>query len=344
MIQFLLCAALSLSFAITIVSAEQEHNRIPDTFVDTDYRIERGFVHPVAAANLLEDLLFHGVPTDDEEVNTAALKKIGDAGQTIVDQYATEQYTAALQNFTKPEHHMSFQHSLVYYLEQLDGPSRERTNEIVSNFAAASILEDDTGTAHVYLSAPGMAALDNHTDTTDIVVLQLDGAKEWTLCTAAASIGTEFLPQDDHEDFDKKLNSCSTYHSGEMEALTCERTILHPGDVLFLPRRVVHSARALQETFSAHLTIGYKEEEMCYRNNSDGDFDNGSPHVGRRRLCDGGCDECCDGTICSCDESCDDGCDYAFGQSCDSSCDSGCDQYSKCSCNCYCDASCDWFG
>ena len=33
----------------------------------------------------------------------------------------------------------------------------------------------DGDTAHVYISSPGAAALDNHTDTTEILVLQLHG-------------------------------------------------------------------------------------------------------------------------------------------------------------------------
>ena len=54
-----------------------------------------------------------------------------------------------------------------------------------------------------------------------------------------------------------KLPKCSTYSEEEMATLDCERVITPPGDVLYLPRRTVHSARAV-EGFSVHLTIGYK--------------------------------------------------------------------------------------
>lgn len=68
-------------------------------------------------------------------------------------------------------------------IEETSGPARERSSGIISNVAASSILDDDFGTVHLYMSAPETAALNNHTDVTDIAVLQLDGAKEWLLCT-----------------------------------------------------------------------------------------------------------------------------------------------------------------
>jgi len=279
--QFIAAITTILIVADCSVLVVENTNRIPGEFVDKVYRIERGFVPPVATANLLDDLLFQGVPTEDEEDQfpVSALKKIGDAGQKIAEQHDIQEYAEAMQNFTKPEHHMHFDHSLVYYMEHLRGASRQRTNEIVSDFAAASILEDGLGTVHLYMSAPGTAALDNHTDSTDIVVLQLDGVKEWTLCTAKERSTTDadnvptgepsWLHQIDS--ISHKLNSCSTYHTEEMDQLDCHRTMLLPGDVLFLPRHMVHSARALSETYSAHLTFGYSENDMCYWNTVDDD-------------------------------------------------------------------------
>ena len=101
------------------------------------------------------------------------------------------------------------------------------------------ILEDD-GTIHLYLSSRNAAALANHTDVTDIFVLQLDGAKEWTLCEE-----TGF----DTDKFRDKLSTCTTYSDFEIDNLVCKRTTLHPGDALYLPKRVVHSARASEEMF-----------------------------------------------------------------------------------------------
>lgn len=49
-----------------------------------------------------------------------------------------------------------------------------------------------------------------------------------------------------------------------MEQLNCKRTVLHPGDALFLPRRIVHSACVSSCLFSAHLTFGFNVQVMCW--------------------------------------------------------------------------------
>lgn len=89
-----------------------------------------------------------------------------------VEQYDVVDFGLALQRFTSADYDTfnpdaNEMHSLVYYLEQMDGPSLKRSNKI-----ASTSFIDDGGSIHLYLSTPGTAALDNHTDTTDIVVLQ----------------------------------------------------------------------------------------------------------------------------------------------------------------------------
>ena len=115
-------------------------------------------------------------------------------------------------------------------------------------------------------------------------------------------------------------------------SLVCERVITTPGDVLFLPRRTLHSARAVtndegHSSGSIHLTIGlgikYHKSKGAMA----------SLRQGHRRLdddagcaasCDGSCDPDCD------DASCDDaGCDDAScdGASCDQpGCDGECEK------------------
>ena len=45
-----------------------------------------------------------------------------------------------------------------------------------------------------------------------------------------------------------RLSTCATYDVGEMSALDlCSRLTLYPGDLLFVPERSVHSARALDD-------------------------------------------------------------------------------------------------
>lgn len=51
-----------------------------------------------------------------------------------------------------------------------------------------------------------------------------------------------------------KLDSCTTFRKDEIASLNCVRTTLSPGDVLFLPRRVVHSARALSTTMTGRVS------------------------------------------------------------------------------------------
>lgn len=107
-------------------------------------------------------------------------------------------------------------------------------------------------------------------------------------------------------------------------------TVLYPGDALFLPRHVVHSVRATSDSFSAHLTFGFRNdnEELATFRSSHRQL------AYQFKNCDDNCDAntgCCDD---NCDEqncwwlgptdtecSCDSGCDCGQAASCDSSCD-----------------------
>ena len=169
-------------------------------------------------------------------------------------------------------------------------------------------------TAHVYISGHGASALPNHTDVTEIVVLQLLGRKEWLYCRAkprAAGFAATLFPLEAN-----KLVKCETYDDAEMNsgALDCERVVTSPGDVLFLPRRTVHSARAVDGNYSVHLTIGIKSPRRARRRASD------DRESADRRL-QTALDDC----TTSCDSSCSDQCD---DMGCDSEgCDgSGCDE------------------
>lgn len=299
----------------------------PEFVATPTYRIERQFVANLTAQKVLHDLVHQGVPLESEDdlFPREAVRKIGDAGQKDVSQYDVAEYSSVLQHFSTPEYHhppgsSNNKHSVVYYIEQTDGPSLERAKEILSNVASPSILGNG-GTAHLYMSAPGTSALGNHTDTTDIVVLQLAGVKEWYLCSDnSSSPDSAALRGAGGTAFSRKLNACSTYDTSEMENSSlmgdCQRTTLHPGDVLFLPRRVVHSARALADTFSAHLTFGYQEDQMCPVWNSESWYGHHS-----RKLC----------YSCGCNQSCDSGCDPGTWQSrCDTRCDSSCDRVCGC--------------
>ena len=348
---------------------------ISSTFTDESFRIARQLVADRDARALLQRLVHDGVPQGgtDETFTPESVKAMGDAGERSDDQPAVADYAGALQNYLSDEDRPDSLSSLIYYMEQLDGPALRRSDAMIGEVATNSVLEDG-GTIHLYLSAPGASALGNHTDTTDIVVLQLDGAKEWFLCAKPEEVKEQHSPEE-FELFSKKLSSCSSYSAPEIDHnLDCERTILYPGDALFLPRRTVHSARALSDQFSAHLTFGFNEDEFCRaygtnkqksiaaRNsrflrrlsssssssssssdsssdsNSSSDDCDSSDSGNCRRVCDRSCDRKCDGT---CDKSCNNDCDSLIFFSCDSSCDFSCDTDcddecdAGCSCECY---------
>jgi len=267
------------------------------------------------------------------------VKLIGEAGRKVNDQPLAENYNALLREFSNDNYHedTNAKESLVYYVEQIDGEPFERSKEMINNVTPNSVLEDG-GTVHLYMSSPDAAALDNHTDTTDIVVVQLEGEKEWLLCADPSSASQDYQTtmassvrggrggQD--LAMSRKLNGCSTYDDIEMDHLDCKRTVLRPGDALFLPRRTVHSARALSSKYSAHLTFGFNEDTMCWdyqtkqipsssTNDNDGD--------GHRML------QSIDnipGTNIHCAKVCNSGCDSFWNRSCVRyrifSCDLGC--------------------
>ena len=164
-------------------------------------------------------------------------------------------------------------------------------------------------TAHVYMSNGDASALENHTDVTEILVVQLLGRKAWLYCTADESDSPQWLTP--KTTLPAKLSKCTTYDATEMtdSSLTCQHVVTAPGDMLFLPRRTVHSARAVSGEISVHLTLGVTTGVVLPVELNV-----------RRRLeeCATGCDETCDP---SCDEA---GCD---GTGCDGAgCDgSGCD-------------------
>jgi hypothetical protein len=122
--------------------------------------------------------------------------------------------------------------SAVLRLENLDraaAPTREAYESMESvlaplNSGATQLFDFARGdTPHVYISSPGAAALDNHTDTTDVLVVQLSGTKRWFVCstaaaTAAAAVGPVTLGFA-RPPSESKLEQCTTYSAEEMASL-----------------------------------------------------------------------------------------------------------------------------
>jgi hypothetical protein len=94
--------------------------------------------------------------------------------------------------------------------------------------------------ANAYLTPPGAAGLAPHHDTHDVFVLQVAGSKRWTLREPVLEAPLARHPSD--------------HDTAAAQPVLLEAE-LRPGDALYLPRGVVHSAAA-QQGLSLHLTVG----------------------------------------------------------------------------------------
>lgn len=94
--------------------------------------------------------------------------------------------------------------------------------------------------ANAYLTPAGAVGLAPHHDTHDVFVMQLHGTKHWTLREPVV---------------EAPLRRHRTDAARAREQPVLFETELRPGSCLYIPRGVVHSARA-QEGVSLHLTVG----------------------------------------------------------------------------------------
>ena len=94
--------------------------------------------------------------------------------------------------------------------------------------------------ANAYLTPAGASGFAPHHDTHDVLVLQVEGTKRWTVREPLVEAPLE-------------------RHRSDHEAAAAQPVlfddVLEPGDCLYLPRGFVHSAAAQTEA-SLHLTIG----------------------------------------------------------------------------------------
>jgi hypothetical protein len=104
-------------------------------------------------------------------------------------------------------------------------------------------LESELGIAfqtNLYLSPPGSGGFKVHYDTHDVFVLQLVGSKNWELFESELKLP---LRGQDHEKSETGPGPCT------------RRFTLRPGDLVYIPRGIYHSARAGEE-MSLHATLG----------------------------------------------------------------------------------------
>lgn len=100
---------------------------------------------------------------------------------------------------------------------------------------------------NLYMTPAGAQGAPLHPDVQDVLVLQVDGAKEWFVHEKTAEICLEsltWLPE---------LRGPVTVPREEPPLI--ERAVLETGDFLYLPRGVPHKAVASAGSASLHLTV-----------------------------------------------------------------------------------------
>ena len=105
---------------------------------------------------------------------------------------------------------------------------------------------------NVYLSPPGVQGAHMHSDIHDVWAVHLEGAKDWWLYE-----GRIHEPREDLS-YLRLLAPSGLRSAYEREAVdlpVAEQPRLQPGDVLYMPRGLVHKAIAGQQGHSLHLAI-----------------------------------------------------------------------------------------
>ena len=188
------------------------------------------------------------------------VKFAGAGGEPLASAHAPASLDEALEMLLLDE-----PRSVVLHLEELD------TVPAPFDAMLSTLLPLGHGvTAHVYISNRGASALRNHTDKTEVIVAQLAGRKEWLYCREREQSASPppsvpsmpWMPEATRaaEALAAKLPKCKTYEPEEMasENLECNRVTTEPGDAFHLPRRTIHSARAVGDDISVHLTLAMK--------------------------------------------------------------------------------------
>eukprot|EP00890_Picochlorum_soloecismus_P000622 jgi/Picsp_1/1560/NSC_05038-R1_lysine-specific demethylase no66-like len=104
---------------------------------------------------------------------------------------------------------------------------------------------------NAYLTPAGTQGFAPHWDDIDAFVLQLEGKKKWKLYSSVDP--SHVLPRYSSKDFDRS----------ELGDVTFDQ-VLQPGDLLYLPRGVVHEAQSLPDEDSLHITISANQRRNIY--------------------------------------------------------------------------------
>ena len=137
-------------------------------------------------------------------------------------------------------------------------------------------IEDSLGmpvSMNVYHSGPEGVALVPHTDMYDVIVVQMEGTKEWEIC-----VPIDAKPEDAEDDslsaadvadikeaLMAQVQGCSTHEEEARSKMQCSNKTMSEGDMLYLPKGIVHSATTSEGVpYSTHVTIGLVREWFRY--------------------------------------------------------------------------------
>lgn len=102
--------------------------------------------------------------------------------------------------------------------------------------------------ANIYLTPPGAQGFRTHFDTHDVFVMQIEGRKRWRVWDG------ERLPRPTRR----------TPWPGNMQPVgEPHELIMSPGEVLYIPRGVMHDAATLPGERSLHVTLGLLESSWA---------------------------------------------------------------------------------
>ena len=150
-------------------------------------------------------------------------------------------------------------------------PRAERFSGALSMYVRelSSALGFDAS-VNAYFGGANSSMLKLHTDTTPTFVVQARGRKKWEICAHAKEKNTaqegwtaasfaQLL-----ETYRARRNGCNVFTHEEYMSMTCKTIILHPGDVLYVPRGTVHKCSALAGDMSIHYTFAVRDRDYTW--------------------------------------------------------------------------------
>lgn len=104
---------------------------------------------------------------------------------------------------------------------------------------------------NAYLTPPGYQGFAPHFDDIDAFILQVSGKKRWKLYKSISE--SSVLPRYSSRDFSVEELSEPIFDD-----------VLEPGDMLYLPRGIIHEAKSLKGESSLHLTISVNQRNNYF--------------------------------------------------------------------------------